>query len=70
MVLLNLVGDGVHNILDGMIVAASFAVSTPIGIATTLAVIFHEIPQEIGEFGVLIHGGFSRLKALFLKKCS
>jgi len=63
---LNLIGDGVHNMLDGMIVAGSFAVSVPIGIATTLAVILHEIPQEIGDFGILIHSGISVKRALFL----
>jgi zinc and cadmium transporter len=49
---------------DGIVIAASFLASFRLGLATTLAVIFHEIPQEIGDFGVLIHGGFSRLKAL------
>ncbi|OIO80889.1 ZIP family metal transporter [Candidatus Pacearchaeota archaeon CG1_02_32_132] len=62
----NLIGDGFHNFLDGLIIAAGYLVSLPIGIATTLAVIFHEIPQEIGDFGVMIHGGFSKGKALFL----
>jgi zinc and cadmium transporter len=52
--------------LDGMIIAATFAVSIPIGIATTLAVILHEIPQEIGDFGVLIYSGIPLKKALFL----
>jgi zinc and cadmium transporter len=61
-----LIGDAFHNIIDGMIIAASFIVSIPLGIATTLAVIFHEIPQEIGDFGILIHGGFSVKKALFV----
>ncbi len=60
----NLVGDGVHNFLDGLIIGASYLVNIPIGVATTIAVIFHEIPQEIGDLGVLIHGGFSRKKAL------
>jgi len=63
---LNLIGDGVHNMLDGMIVAGSFAVSVPIGIATTLAVILHEIPQEIGDFGILVYSGIAVKKALFL----
>lgn len=63
---MNLVGDGIHNFIDGMIIAASYMVSIPVGIATTVAVALHEIPQEIGDFGVLIHGGFSRAKALFL----
>jgi len=61
---INLVGDAVHNLIDGMLVAASYMVSLPIGIATTLAVIMHEIPQEIGDFGVLIHAGLSVKKAL------
>ena len=64
--ILNLVGDGVHNMMDGMIVAASFTVSIPIGIATTLAVILHEIPQEIGDFGILVYSGLPVKKALFL----
>lgn len=63
---MNLVGDGLHNFIDGVIIAASYLVSVPIGLATTLAVIFHELPQEIGDFGVLLHGGFTKSKALFL----
>jgi len=62
--LMNLVGDSVHNFIDGLIIGASYIASIPVGIATTVAVIFHEIPQEIGDFGVLIHGGFSRKRAL------
>jgi len=62
--MMNLFGDGVHNFIDGVIIGASYLASIPIGIATTLAVIFHELPQEIGDFGVLLHGGFSRAKAL------
>jgi len=61
---LNLIGDGFHNFLDGMIIAVSFTVSIKIGLVTTLAVIFHEIPQELGDFGVLIYGGFSKSRAL------
>ena len=61
---MNLIGDALHNFLDGIIIAASFLVSFPVGIATTVAVIAHEIPQEIGDFGVLIYGGFSKTKAL------
>ncbi len=61
---MNLFGDGVHNFIDGLIIAASYVVSIPVGIATTIAVILHEIPQEIGDFGVLLHGGFSRGKAI------
>ena len=62
---LNLIGDGLHNFMDGMVIAASFITSFNLGIVTTLAVIFHEIPQELGDFGVLVYGGFSRRKALF-----
>ncbi|PIP28118.1 MAG: ZIP family metal transporter [Candidatus Moranbacteria bacterium CG23_combo_of_CG06-09_8_20_14_all_35_22] len=60
-----LIGDSIHNFIDGMIIATSFLVSVPLGIATTTAVIFHEIPQEIGDFASLIYAGFSRAKALF-----
>ncbi len=63
---MNLFGDLVHNLIDGIIIGASYLVSIPVGIATTLAVVFHEIPQEIGDFGILIHGGYSRKKALLL----
>ena len=61
---LNLFGDGIHNFLDGLIIAAGFLADNEIGLITTLAVAFHEIPQEIGDFGVLLHGGISRKKAL------
>jgi len=60
----NLVGDGAHNFIDGLIIGASYLISIPVGIATTIAVALHEIPQEIGDFGILIHGGFSKAKAL------
>ena len=62
---MNLFGDAVHNLIDGLIVGGSYLASIPIGISTTLAVIFHEIPQELGDFGVLIHGGFSKKKAVW-----
>ena len=65
MVALNLVGDAIHNALDGMIIASSFMAGPAIGFATTMAVIFHEIPQEIGDFGILVHGGMSVRKALW-----
>ena len=61
---LNVIGDGIHNLIDGMIIAASFFITIPVGLATTVAVIFHELPQEIGDFGVLVYGGFTRYKAL------
>ncbi|HLP86957.1 MAG TPA: ZIP family metal transporter [Candidatus Paceibacterota bacterium] len=57
--------DGFHNLIDGAIIGASFLISPHIGIATTLAVILHEIPQEIGDFAVLIHAGYSKMKALW-----
>ena len=61
---LNLVGDAVHNFIDGIVVAISFMNGTAVGITTTIAIIAHEIPQEISDFGILIYGGFSRAKAL------
>jgi len=61
---LNLIGDGIHNFIDGMIIAASFVTDIRLGVITTLAVAAHEIPQEIGDFGILIYGGFSKSKAL------
>lgn len=60
-----LVSDGVHNFIDGLIVAASYLVSMEVGVATTIAVILHEIPQELGNFGVLIHAGYTKAKALW-----
>ncbi len=61
---LNLIGDSLHNFIDGMIIAVSYIVSFNLGVITTLAIILHEIPQELGDFGVLIYGGFSRRKAM------
>ncbi len=63
--IMNLIGDGIHNLIDGMIIASAYIINIPLGIATTLAVIFHEIPQEIGDFGVLIYAGYSKRKAIF-----
>ncbi len=65
-VYMNLFGDFFHNFIDGLIIAAGFITSIPLGVATSLAVIIHEIPQEIGDFGVLVYGGFTKTKALFL----
>ncbi|RJO59123.1 ZIP family metal transporter [Candidatus Parcubacteria bacterium] len=63
--LINLVGDGLHNFIDGIIIAASFLVSLPLGLATSIAVLVHEIPQEIGDFGVLLHAGYTKRQAIF-----
>lgn len=63
---MNLFGETVHNFIDGLIIAAGYVVSIPLGISTTIAVALHEIPQEIGDFGVLIYGGFKKKKALLL----
>jgi len=61
---LNLLGDGIHNFVDGLIIAASFVVDIRLGLVTTVAVLIHEIPQEIGDYGILVYGGLSRRKAL------
>lgn len=63
---LMLLSDGVHNFIDGVVIGVSFIVSIPVGIATTLAVILHEIPQEVGDFTVLLHAGYKKQKALWL----
>jgi zinc and cadmium transporter len=63
---INLIGDAVHNFIDGVLIAASYLSSPTLGLATTAAVILHEIPQEFGDFGVLIHSGLGVRKALLL----
>lgn len=63
---MNLVGDSLHNFIDGLVIASVFIVDFKLGIITTLAIALHEIPQEIGDFGVLIHAGFNNVKALVL----
>ncbi len=70
MVAMNAIGDTAHNLIDGMLIGASFLVGTPLGISTALAVIAHEIPQEIGDFGVLIHGGLTPKKAVLVNLAS
>ena len=62
---LNLIGDGIHNCIDGIIIATSFLINVQLGMVTSLAIILHEIPQEIGDFGILVYGGLSKRKALF-----
>jgi len=59
-----LFGDGIHNFIDGLIIAASFLVNPAFGIVTTLMIISHEVPQELGDFGVLVYGGMKKKKAL------
>ena len=60
-----LIGDGIHNFIDGIIIGISFLISIPLGVTTALAIAFHEIPQEIGDFGILIYAGWKRAKVLF-----
>ena len=67
---INLFGDGVHNFIDGALIAASYMASPALGLATTVAVVFHEIPQELGDFGVLLHSGLSVRKAAWLNLLS
>ena len=61
---MNLVGDSIHNLLDGVLLAGAFLIDLNTGFATTIAVLLHEVPQEIGDFGVLLKGGFSKKRAL------
>jgi zinc and cadmium transporter len=61
---MNLIADGMHNFIDGMIIGASYLTSLRVGIATTIAVAMHELPQEISDFGVLLHAGFRKKQAL------
>jgi len=63
---LNLIGDAIHNFIDGMVISVSYLYSIPLGITTTIAVLFHEIPQEIGDIGLLIYSGLKTTKALIL----
>ena len=67
---LNLIGDAVHNFLDGILIGVSYLASIPLGITTTIAIIAHEIPQELGDFGVLLHSGMSKRKALLFNLLS
>jgi len=62
---MNLLADGAHNFIDGMIIGASYVVSLHVGIATTMAVVFHEIPHELGNFFILLYAGFTKTRALF-----
>lgn len=63
---MNLIGDAVHNFIDGLVIAVSFITDMRLGVSTSMAIAFHEIPQEFGDFGVLVYGGISKVRALFL----
>lgn len=63
---LNLFAEVIHNFIDGFVMAAAFVISPVIGVSATLAIMLHEIPQELGDFGILVHAGFSKSRALFL----
>jgi zinc and cadmium transporter len=65
-----LIGDAFHNFVDGLVIASAFIASVPVGITASLAVITHEIPQEAGDFGILLHAGYSRRRALVLNALS
>ena len=66
---MNLLGDAAHNFVDGVLIASSFLVTPSLGIATTIAIVLHEIPQEISDIAVLIQGGYSKKRAIFLNFC-
>lgn len=66
----SLVADGLHNFIDGLLIGSSYLVSLPVGLGTTLAVLLHEIPQEIGDFGVLLHAGFRPARAVWFNLLS
>ncbi|MFA5020600.1 MAG: ZIP family metal transporter [Patescibacteria group bacterium] len=61
---MNLIGDGFHNLIDGMVIFAAFAGGPVLGVPVTLSIILHEVPQELGDFGVLIYSGFTKRRAL------
>lgn len=65
-VFINVIGDGIHNFGDGLIIGTGYLVGIPLGVATAFAVVFHEIPHELGNYSVLVHGGLSRGRALFV----
>jgi len=65
-----LIGDAFHNFIDGIVIAASFLTNFTVGVAVSFAIIAHEVPQETGDFGILLHGGFSKKKAFILNTLS
>src|SRR5262249_30870765 len=67
---INVLGDAIHNFIDGVLIGASYLTSPALGISTTVAVLLHEIPQELGDFGILIHSGLSVRRALVVNLAS
>jgi zinc and cadmium transporter len=67
---LNLIGDGIHNFIDGLVIAGAYTVSITVGIAATISIIFHEIPQEIADFGVLLYSGMQKKRAIIFNLLS
>lgn len=67
---INLVGDGLHNFIDGVLIGTSYLASPTLGVSTTIAVLLHEVPQELGDFGVLVHSGLPVKKAVLLNLLS
>ncbi|MEW6329322.1 MAG: ZIP family metal transporter, partial [Candidatus Micrarchaeota archaeon] len=61
---LSLIGDGLHNLIDGLVIGASYVADVRLGFATTFVIIAHEVPQELGDFAILVYGGFSKARAL------
>lgn len=67
---INVIGDGIHNFIDGVLIAASYLASPVLGASTTIAVLLHEVPQELGDFGVLVHSGLSVRRAILVNLAS
>lgn len=63
--ILNVFGDAVHNFIDGLVIGSMYMISIPLGISATISIAFHELPQEIADFGILLYSGFSKKKAMF-----
>ncbi|MBW2999023.1 ZIP family metal transporter [Candidatus Woesearchaeota archaeon] len=67
---INLIGDGIHNLIDGLVIAGAYSINITLGLVATISVIFHEIPQEIADFGVLLYSGLSKKKAVLFNLLS
>ncbi len=63
--LVNIIGDGIHNFIDGLLIGSAYLISIPLGIGATVSIALHELPQEIADFGILLYSGFSKKRALF-----